>query len=274
MSEATPHQKERRVMSESQAKTLYMVMLDCPKDYEEATNRWIDGDHVPQRLSCAGFLCCERFQLTEVEPPGYSPRERWSKYLNVYEVESPEVFGSESSTNLSTRSWLESGNPRTRHMREQYGPLGRGEFRSSQRVLRTLWSLRPSPWTRKSSVTLSPPRSIFVVLRDFDAAHEAEINRHVDGEEVPEILSCAGFLRCERYQVVAGLNSTGGVTEKQPSYMDVYDLATPEVATSDAYWRYHNARSDQAKKLAASITVRGCGVYMQRPSPWAVVSVR
>ena len=268
-------------MSESQAKTLFIPMLDCPKDYEEAANRWFDGDHVPQRLSCAGFLGCERFQLTEIEPPGWSPQECWSKYLHIYEVESPEVLDSEayrlqggSSRILPTRSGIEGGNPRIKHLREQYRALGRGEFSIGSRILRTLWALRPSPWTRKSSVTLPPPRSIFVVLRDFDAAHEAEINRHVDGVEVPEILSCPGFLRCERYQVVAGLRSTIGVTEKQPSYMDVYDLATPEVATSDAYWRYHNARSDQAKKLAASITVRGCGVYMQRPSPWAVVSVR
>lgn len=268
-------------MSESQAKTLYIPMLDCPKDYEEATNRWIDGDHVPQRLSCAGFLCCERFQFTEVEPPGCSPKERSSKYLQIYEIESPEVLDSEahrlqggSSITLPTRSGIEGGNPRNKHLREQYRTLGRGEFRNSQQVRRTLWARRPGPWTRKSSVTLLPPRSIFVVLRDFDAAHETKINRHVDGEEVPEILSCPGFLRCERYQVVAGLRSTGGVTEKQPSYMDVYDLATPEVVTSDAYWRYHNARSDQAKKLAAFVTVRGCGVYLQRPSPWVVVSVR
>src|SRR5687767_3367882 len=107
------------MMSEARAKTLFIVMLDLPKDYEDAANRWFDGDHVPQRLSCAGFSSCERFQLTDIEPPGWSPQQRGCKYLNIYGVESPEVLDSEayrlqgtSSRNSATASPLEAGNPR------------------------------------------------------------------------------------------------------------------------------------------------------------------
>src|SRR4051812_11642709 len=58
------------------------------------TNRWFDLDHVPQRLTCPGFLRAERYQLVGGVVPGPSEVSPL-RYLNVYYVTGPEVLESE-----------------------------------------------------------------------------------------------------------------------------------------------------------------------------------
>lgn len=67
-------------------KGLLVAMMDVEEDYEEEFNRWYDEEHVPERLSCPGFLSARRFKLLDSQPEG-QPR-----YLAIYDLESPEVL--------------------------------------------------------------------------------------------------------------------------------------------------------------------------------------
>jgi hypothetical protein len=56
---------------------------DFVEELREETNRWFDLDHVPQRLSCPGFLRAERYEQVDRASPG--PGETTPpRYLNVY----------------------------------------------------------------------------------------------------------------------------------------------------------------------------------------------
>lgn len=253
--------------------TLFIPMMEFAADIEDEMNRWFDRDHVPERLSCAGFLSCDRFALTSIEPPGWNPRLRWYKYLNAYTIENPAVLNCEAYRLQTTRS---SGRWMLRLQALDRG-AGRGEFyaqRSSTRRwgIRSVWTQRPRLWAAPSMV-MPPPRALYVVLRDVDAAHADAFNRFQDEEAVPELLGCPGFLACERYEAAGGpvLPIDGRpAASDQPRYMDIYDVEIPEVLTNAAFWRMQSAPSERSKALAPHVTVRGMGVYLQRPRPWAI----
>ncbi|MCB1745336.1 MAG: hypothetical protein KDK91_33520 [Gammaproteobacteria bacterium] len=254
-------------------KTLFIPMQDYAADIEHETNRWFDRDHVPERLSCAGFLGCERFQLTDIEPPGWNSRMRWFKYLNVYTVEGPEVLSSEAYRHQTEQPpgpwmarWLAAD--RAADMGELYAR------RSTARrwSIRSLWCQRASTW-RPNPVRMPPPRAVYVVLRDVDPAHDEAFNQYMDEEAVPELLSCPGFLGCERYQAAAQapMPMPGEpAAMPHPGYMDVFDIETPEVLTNPVFWKLCASPSPRARTLEPHCQVRGMGVYLQRPSPWLV----
>jgi hypothetical protein len=258
-------------MTEPQAealKILFIPMQDYPKDIEDETNQWFDTDHVPLRLSCAGFLGCERYQLSSVEPAGWSPATLWTKYLNVYYVESPAVLATEAyrqNAAHSSNSWRD-------RRQAQYLAAGKGALPHTARSIRTLWRQRTSPWTRPTYLDQPPPRTLYVVLSDVEAGYEDAFNAFMDEEAVPELLGSPGFLRAERYES-AELTSGRLPAERQPMFMDVFDVTTPEVLSGNTFRVQYGTPSPRAKELARHVTVRGRGVYIQRPSPWAAVPV-
>lgn len=69
---------------------LLLVMIDIEPAHEDDFNRWYDEEHVPERLSCKGFLSARRFVAVEGEP----------RYLALYELESPEVLDTEDYQKL------------------------------------------------------------------------------------------------------------------------------------------------------------------------------
>jgi hypothetical protein len=67
----------------SKAKGLLLVMLDHAPDVDEAEfNQWYFEEHVPERLSCPGFISARRFRAIEGAP----------LYLAIYELEGPEAL--------------------------------------------------------------------------------------------------------------------------------------------------------------------------------------
>jgi hypothetical protein len=259
-------------VTETWPKTLYMPCLDFYPEVEDDANRWFDMDHIPERLNCVGWSSCERFQRTGISPIGIEPRDTWPKYIQMFVVEGPEG----PRTNAHNRQLVMPGAWRTvlNDRTKQLGLLKEGRTgpalfisRTISGTLRGLWVQRPSPWARKL-VSLPPPRSIFVLLLDFDPAHEVELNRYRDEEAVPDLLSCSGFLSCERYEA-ASLQPTTAAPDR-PRYLEIYDVESPEVLSSNAFRRNRAALSEQARRLEALATVWGTGVYLQRPSPWAV----
>lgn len=257
----------------SALKTLFIPMQDYAADVEDETNRWFDRDHVPERLSCEGFLGCERFQLTSIEPPGWNARIRWYKYLNVYHVDSPAVLNSQAYRLQTTRSpgrWVARN--QALDQAADMGDLYASRFTARRWSIRSLWSQRPRTWPA-STVTMPPPRALYVVLRDVDPEHEEAFNSYQDEEAVAEMLTCPGFLGCERYQASSEsiLPIEGEQTsDDQPRYMDIYDVETPEILTNPMFWKMHSAPSVRAIELDPHLTVRGIGVYLQRPSPWTL----
>jgi hypothetical protein len=143
---------------------------------------------------------------------------------------------------------------------------------SPSRSLRSVWKRLPSPWVRKTTVSLPAPRVLYVVLRDVDPAADAAFNQYLDGELVPEIVASPGFLSCERYEAGEVLAATSRANQNiaQPRFMEIYDVATPEVLNGGAFRALQASPSATGLSLKSAITIRGCGVYMQRPSPWLV----
>jgi hypothetical protein len=66
-----------------EAKGLLLVMVDHTPDVDETEfNQWYFEEHVPERLSCPGFISARRFRAIDGSPP----------YLAIYELESPEAL--------------------------------------------------------------------------------------------------------------------------------------------------------------------------------------
>lgn len=62
---------------------LLFVLIDIDPEFEDELHRWYEEEHLPERLTCDGFLNARRFQLVEGDGP---------RYLATYELESPEVL--------------------------------------------------------------------------------------------------------------------------------------------------------------------------------------
>jgi hypothetical protein len=249
-------------------KYLFIPMIDMPAALEDESNRWYDNDHVPERLSCEGFLSCERFQATPHEPAGWLPEQRWTKYLNVYTVQSLDALRSEGYNLQRDMNGGKGSHWKQARSREQKET---GQT-SPTRSLRSVWKRRPSPWIRRTSVSLPPPRVIYLVLRDVAPERADDFNAYMDNELVPELIASPGFIACERYEAGERLAPAAAANRNivQPQYMDVFDVATPEVLTAGAFRALQAAPSAKAKALKDAVTIRGAGIYMQRPSPWMV----
>jgi hypothetical protein len=61
---------------------LLVVMMDSDPAHDDDFNRWYNEEHVPERLSCPGFLGARRF----VAQAGTEPR-----FLALYQLESPKA---------------------------------------------------------------------------------------------------------------------------------------------------------------------------------------
>jgi hypothetical protein len=76
------------------ARYLLMLLVEFGEpSLEEEWNRWYDDVHIPAMLSVPGFLTAFR----------YKEHEQPSRYLTVYEIESPEVCRSEAC--LAVSGW-------------------------------------------------------------------------------------------------------------------------------------------------------------------------
>lgn len=80
---------------------LLLVTMEVEPEYEDELNAWYDEEHVPERLACPGFLSAHRYRLSEGSSPGQS------RYLAIYELESPAVLDSPDYLKLvpPTKRW-------------------------------------------------------------------------------------------------------------------------------------------------------------------------
>jgi hypothetical protein len=64
-------------------RALLLVMLEHDESVDDLEfNQWYYEEHIPERLSCPGFISARRFRAVEGEP----------RYLAIYELEGPEAL--------------------------------------------------------------------------------------------------------------------------------------------------------------------------------------
>ncbi|HEY2595888.1 MAG TPA: hypothetical protein VGK33_18505 [Chloroflexota bacterium] len=216
-------------------KTLFTPMFeDFDEAGRDATNRWYDLDHVPQRLTCPGFLRAERYELaarasarlgSAALPP--------LRYLNVYYVAGPEVLRSEAYDRQVAAP--------TVWMARRTGVGTAGTY------VRGVW-VQQLAATQSRSAHLRPiegPKTWWLRMQEEDR------------EDIGAVLSCPGVLGAERYESVE-LDLPGPPSAPPPRLMTIYDVETPEVVTTPEFASH------------AATDVEWQGIYLQRPSPWTI----
>jgi hypothetical protein len=66
----------------NETRYIMLVTVDIPPEREDAWNAWYNDEHVPDILRCPGFNGVRRFR---------SVQGNGSRYVTIYDVESPEV---------------------------------------------------------------------------------------------------------------------------------------------------------------------------------------
>jgi len=246
-------------MSEQKLRSLLVVMQDYPAEFEAEMNLWFDHDHVPERLSIEGIEDAERFQLLDLEPIGWRPSQRWSKYINIYTLTSTDVLVSKAYTLQYDRrgagQWRQSLDARMAASSRDLGGTN----------LRTSWRQRPDSWSTSRPVEQLGPRTALVILRNDGGEADAAANAVLDEQLIPELLHVPGVLGCERYEAEGEPAESG----EQPKYLDLVHLTSPEVAVTGVFRRWV-ASLELSPEVRAALTPVGYGVYGERPSPWRV----
>ena len=248
---------------------LLVAMRDFPQEFEHELNLWYDYDHLPQLLSCEGMLSCERLELYPIEPVGWTPDQKWSKYILMYTLASIEVLESPGYVLQKTLNdgkgsrWRQS---QARRQKAAQGPKGR--------AIRTSWVRRDAPWGERRPIELPEPHVYLIHFRHELGGMDKAVNDFIDERLAPELLTLPGFLGCERYEAVAKLHAkSAGMKEafRHPRYMDIFSLSTPEVLVSGIFRQYMKSLQSLDQELIRAWTPIGSGVYIQRPSPWRVM---
>jgi hypothetical protein len=217
-------------------RTLFIPMFG---DFSDATrietNRWFDLDHVPQRLTCPGFLRAERYELVDGVVPGPSV-EAPLRYLNVYYIEDPSVLTSDAyRRQVSARTPWSARRAGTGGFS---GTVLRGVWRKQEDAVPARWGyLAPSEGART-----------WLVRMQNDVAAD---------EDLVGTLSCPGVLGAERYESVE-VEMPGPAAAAPPRFMAIYELESPEAISHPEFAAGH-ARPAFWQ-----------GVYRQRPSPWTL----
>lgn len=95
-----------------------------PADDEEF-NRWYDEEHVPEKLRAPGFRSARRFRAHDDD----------TRYLVIYELDSPEAATSPAYMNQELSSWARSVMSRWKRWRRSvWVSLSPGQQRRHTRV--------------------------------------------------------------------------------------------------------------------------------------------
>jgi hypothetical protein len=184
-------------MTQSGGTGLLAVMIGVDPTREDELNRWYDEEHVPERVTCPGFLNARRFTSVQGEP----------RYLALYDLESPAVLQGAAYKRIAART------PWTERLSVHFKPIVRNVYAESRRPVTT--GARPSG------------KGLLLVAIDVDPRHEAELDRWYDEEHIAERMAIPGFLRARRFVALEG----------GPKYLALYDLESPEVLQSAEYRR-------------------------------------
>jgi hypothetical protein len=192
-------------------KGLLLTMTEPPPQMEDEFNAWYDTEHLPERLSIAGFNSARRW-IDPKAPTGSG------KYLATYELDNPQV--------LDTSEYLA-------HVGEHFSPWSKRCL--SQCLLFRRWAC--AQILPGDAMPDPAARALYFACGDAPEEHEAEFNRWYDEEHIPLLAAVPGVLRARRFFDPKG----------KPRYIALYELADADVARS-APWNAALA-TDWARRL-------------------------
>lgn len=74
------------------AKYTFVVLTNPTPGQDAEFNRWYNEQHIPDVLNAAGFVCAQRFRLSDTQ---MNPNaEKTHKYLALYEIETNDLAAS------------------------------------------------------------------------------------------------------------------------------------------------------------------------------------
>lgn len=82
------------------AKYTFVVLTNATAGKDAEFNRWYNEQHIPDVLNVPGFVCAQRFQLSDTQMPGNT--NKGHKYLALYEIETDDLEG--ALKNLRSRT--------------------------------------------------------------------------------------------------------------------------------------------------------------------------
>jgi hypothetical protein len=187
--------------------TLFIPMFgDFADQTRIDTNRWFDLDHVPQRLTCPGFLRAERYELAA--PAGGGSETSPLRYLNVYYIENADV--------LTTDAYRRQVQARTPWSARRGGSGLVGT------LLRGVWQEQSVPARTARLRPGEGPRTWLVRMRN------------ADDEDIAGMLSCPGIVAAAHYASIE-LDMPGPRPAAPPAFMTIYDLEAPEVVSTSEF---------------------------------------
>jgi hypothetical protein len=219
-------------MTANGAPALLFVATDLDPQHEEAVNRWYDTRHVPQRQSTPGFLSARRYQAISGTP----------KYAAAYELESPDVLKSEPYLALSKPPIVTDEDK-----------LMVSRFQNNLRGVMTKISEAMA-----EGASIADAKVLLTVGLEPNAGYEEEYNAWYEDEHIPWILKVPGVIRVRRFRALEGA----------PSYLTLWDLASPEVRASAEFAAA--AETPWTRRMREHCNRRITAIY--RPLPVAVTA--
>jgi hypothetical protein len=226
--------------------TIFSPMFEDfdPNDRDDE-NRWFDDEHVPMRLSLPGFLSAERYELWPTT--GYQTVGSPLRYINFYFVDGPEAVQTDAYRD-------QAGHPTRRITRKRIGVS-----------LREVWDeqTRYLDRARKLTVSSGPQCMLLRTLDDINGASPMPRDASLL-HGVPGVLGFQRFVRND------DIEDARPRQYRAPRLLDIFWLSSPEVPTSPSF----SAAADTIRALEpegdSAPEVQWEGIYVQRPSPWAL----
>ena len=179
-----------------QGRGLLAVWTDIPAHIEGDFNRWYDEEHLAERVGIPGFLNARRYISLRGSP----------KYIALYATVDAQVLQSETYLKV-----LNNSTPWTQRVRPHFQNSVRNEYE----LLLALGTIpaQPAPY-------------VLLVRLETDPEHDAAFNDWYNTDHLPALTGVPGVYGARRYRATVG----------SPKYLAVYELASADVPTSDA-WR-------------------------------------
>lgn len=175
---------------------LLRVAAEVEPGVEAEWNRWYDEVHLPEIVDCPGFLRAARY-VAALDGQRF--------YQALYELRGAEAL--ESAAFASRRGW------------DRFRPHLRWTTRLGRRIASA----------RNAAASLSDralPLCLLTVEAEIAAEAEDEWNAWYDGEHLPQVTACPGFVQSARY-----LHEADGARR----YLALYEIMGPEALRSPQF---------------------------------------
>jgi antibiotic biosynthesis monooxygenase (ABM) superfamily enzyme len=168
---------------------LLRVAVEVEPDIEAEWNRWYDEVHLPEIVNCPGFRHAARYVAS-------ADGRRF--YLALYDLEGPEAL--DSAQFAERRGW------------DRF----RAQLRWTTRLGRRVADARNAASSLSDRLL---PLCLLTVEAEVAPDVEEEWNRWYDGEHLPQVTACPGFVQSARY-----LTEADGARR----YLALYEIMGPE----------------------------------------------